>query len=72
MQPERRTRLPLGLGPLYYLCPKCKGSGGDSMPRPKLFEVKSKEAPPGLPPVLRGPCPRCDGKGMVLEDHSGR
>lgn len=50
-QPERRTRRPPGMGPLWKLCPTCKGAS----PAPS---IRAAEAPV---------CKRCAGKGMVLE-----
>jgi hypothetical protein len=50
-EPARLTRRPKGMGPLYTLCPKCRGD----TPRPSLTSA------------LQPRCARCDGKGMVLE-----
>lgn len=54
-EPQKRlTRRPKGLGPLYTLCPRCKGTGIS-----ERLSARDTAADPR--------CVRCDGKGIVLE-----
>lgn len=66
-----------GLGPLYYLCHDCQGTGGEVRHPPQLVEtpddpvVTKRAVLPKLNPTTdAGKCTRCGGLGMVLEDRS--